>query len=368
MTSYARIVQRARQLVVAALTERSTPARLGWAVGLGCVVGSTPFYGFHLPLCVAVATLFRVNRAVTYFGANISIPPLLPFILFGSLQLGTLVLDGHWLPIRLSSMESLDPWTFAEHWLVGGVLLGSMIGAVLGLTTYAIARRYRRDHPLPVDPLTAVFHAVAERYAKQGRFVLGYVRGKLKHDPVYRQLAALAPHAGPLVDIDCGRGQASLLLKGVQPTLQIIASDWDLQKLARAESAALGVTGISFIHADARTQVFPRGGTLLMIDGLHYNPRETQDDMLRRAATALAPGGTLYVRDVDAEGGAWARVNIWQEKLGRAIRFNRGATLCFRPASELEGVLAGEGLDVRRQPSADGLPLANVLIMARRPA
>ena len=44
--------------------EHTEPSRVAWAVFVGCLVGCTPLFGLHLPLCVALAWLFRLNKIV----------------------------------------------------------------------------------------------------------------------------------------------------------------------------------------------------------------------------------------------------------------------------------------------------------------
>jgi hypothetical protein len=43
-------------------TEGSASGRDATAVGLGVFIGSLPFYGFHLAICLAAGTLLRLNR------------------------------------------------------------------------------------------------------------------------------------------------------------------------------------------------------------------------------------------------------------------------------------------------------------------
>ncbi|MBU1429896.1 DUF2062 domain-containing protein [Myxococcota bacterium] len=345
-------------------TEQSSPARLGAAVALGIMIGVSPFFGFHLALCLGLATLLRLNRAVTYLAANISVPWIAPLLIYASLQLGHLARHGE--PLALSRAALLaDPWASAGDWLVGAPILGLLLGAPMGLLTWWAVRRLRRALPQPSpppDPIQAAMDRVADRYRPQGRFVFGYIQGKLKHDPVYRQLAQRLPMPSPVVDLGCGRGQTLLLLSALDPTLEGIGIDWDPNKLRRALRAD---DRLRVEAGDLRHTPIPRAGTLLMIDVLHYHDAPSQRALLRRAVEALAPGGRLLIRDVDAAAGWRARVNILQERIGQAVGFNRGATLCFLPASEIIAALEGWGLRVTMMDCWGGTPLANVLIEAR---
>src|SRR5436190_8428665 len=89
---FARWRRSCRELVMRLLRERTSPSRLAWAVGVGVLIGTTPFYGLHLGITIVVATMLGLNRAVTYLAANVSLPFIAPFLAFGSIQIGTVLL------------------------------------------------------------------------------------------------------------------------------------------------------------------------------------------------------------------------------------------------------------------------------------
>lgn len=352
------------------LTERTTPARLGWAVGVGVLIGALPVYGLHLAMCLTVATILGLNRAITYAAAHVSLPWFIPLLIFGSVQLGSIALTGEWLPISMESLRGTDPWSFGGKLLVGSVLLGVVLGVPAGLVSFVAMRAYRQGHPLPPDPIGDQMQAVAQHYRAVSRFAFGYVRGKFNSDPAYRQLAERMPMQSPVLDVGCGRGQTLLLLALLDPKLTGVGLDWDLDKVQSARQVAKGLARLQFQSADADALSLPEEagvGTILLIDVLHYSPPNAQDALLRRAARAVRPGGSVYVRELDLDLGWRARVTQWQEKAGRALRLNRGKSLSFRRAKELVAVLESEGLEVEVVPSWGDLPLANVMLAAHRP-
>lgn len=356
------IVSLARRLA----NEHSSPARLGWAVGIGVLIGVSPFYGFHLALCIVAATVLRLNRVVTYLAANISVPIIAPFLVLGSVQLGSYALHGEWLPLDVDTLAGIDLWQFGSAWLIGSMLVGIGLGTPAGLTTFIAVGLSRRGQTIEPDPIGDAMAAVATRYDPISRFAAGYVRGKFEHDPVYRQIAERLPLPSPIVDIGCGRGQTALLIAELQPEVEVIGFDWAGTKIEQARTAGAGTAGLSFEEADVRSAELPRAGTIMMIDVLHYNSRETQDRMLERAASALQPGGRLLIRELDSAAGWRAWTTRMQERVGWWFGLNRGATLCFRPAQELIAVLEGAGLRAEQVDSSADLPLANVLIEAHR--
>ena len=59
------------------------PFRLSLAVGLGLFFGIAPIWGYQMIVAAAVAHWLRLNKAITLLASNISIPPVMPFILYG---------------------------------------------------------------------------------------------------------------------------------------------------------------------------------------------------------------------------------------------------------------------------------------------
>ena len=362
----AKLRARVAGLLTRIATERATPARLGLAVCVGMLVGTSPFFGFHFAICVVIATALGLNRVVTYLAANVSNPWLAPFIVFASVQTGHVLLTGQWLAMRPESFRQIDPWSFGRAWLLGGFVMGVALGVPSGLMTFILLRRYRQSHPMPSDPIGDRMEQVVDRYRPQGRRVHAYIAGKFRHDPVYRQIAGLTPLPAPIVDLGCGRGQTMLLLDALQDDVSGVGVDHDQSKIDKARRAAEGMPGIRFEREDIHTWPLPAAGSILMIDILHYNPPVEQDQLIRRAARSLLPGGRLIIRDIDTARGAAALVSMSQERAGRLLRLNKGKTLCFRPMAEIVAILQSEGLVMIHVPAPEGLSLGNVLIQARR--
>jgi hypothetical protein len=126
---------------------------------VGCIVGCTPLFGFHILLCIALSFALGLNKLVVYGAANLSIPPLVPFIGFASVQLGERTLHGRWLSLARADFPARSGAQLARlffvDWMVGGAILGSAIGLVAGGVTFAILRARRRAAlaagPIAVD-------------------------------------------------------------------------------------------------------------------------------------------------------------------------------------------------------------------------
>jgi glycosyltransferase involved in cell wall biosynthesis len=123
-------------------TEKSS--RLAAAVGLGLFFGILPIYGFQIMVGAAVAHQLRLNKATLLLASHISIPPVVPFILYGSMVLGHWLFTGQSLDI---SPHQITKGLTLEHfveWIVGSVALGVAVGLIGTILTYSVARAVRR--------------------------------------------------------------------------------------------------------------------------------------------------------------------------------------------------------------------------------
>ncbi len=121
----------------------SSAPRLAAAVALGVFVGSSPFYGLHAVIGLALGKLLRLNLLAVVAGTNISVPFVAPFLVFGSVQSGHRLLYGEWLSLDVASLSlEVARRTFGA-WLLGSALVGAALGVFAGGLTYAIVRKIR---------------------------------------------------------------------------------------------------------------------------------------------------------------------------------------------------------------------------------
>lgn len=67
-------------------------ARISSAIALGILLGIVPLWGYQMILAAIVAHILKVNKLITLISSNISVPPMIPFILYGSFWTGGLIL------------------------------------------------------------------------------------------------------------------------------------------------------------------------------------------------------------------------------------------------------------------------------------
>lgn len=106
------------------------------SIALGVFIGIAPLWGFQTFLAIFLAVLFKWNKVLSFAFSNISIPPMIPFIIFASLKVGALFVDGN---TPLFSENKLTFETVKNHlaqYLIGSFVLAIVTAAIFGFTSY----------------------------------------------------------------------------------------------------------------------------------------------------------------------------------------------------------------------------------------
>lgn len=130
--------------------EHAEPRRIAVAVFLGVIIGTSPFFGLHLVLCIVLAMAFRLNKLTMWLAANVSLPIFAPFLAFASAQVGFFVLNGQFAAVTLAQVKE-DPLAMVTWWLVGFPFVGAALGLVLAGIVYRVARA-RQAAEGPTEP------------------------------------------------------------------------------------------------------------------------------------------------------------------------------------------------------------------------
>jgi uncharacterized protein (DUF2062 family) len=365
-----------RELLYRLRTEGDTPGRVAGAVGVGVFIGCSPFYGFHLALCILFAKIFRLNQLLTYLAAHISLPGIWPLLVLGELQAGRLLRGAPLLSIRPDDLRHLDPWQFAADLLLGSTAVGIVLAVALAAPTFWIARKRRK-----APEIHALLERTAHRYLATGMFHWEFVRGKLRYDPVYFSLLrdGALPEEGRLLDLGCGRGLLLALLRTAReqaeageyphgwappPRLDLHGIEGN-RKIAEVARRALGAEA-QIDATDLRDVQIPSARVILLLDVLHYLPAAAQESLVAQIAEALEPGGFLLLRDADAAGGWRFTATRIQERVCALARRHWRQKFYYRSKAEWMELLERNGLAASAEPMAQGTPYSNVLIAGRK--
>lgn len=67
--------------------------KISAAIGFGVFMGIAPIWGFQMIVAALLAHFFRLNKIIVLTFSNISLPPVIPFIIYFSYAVGGLVMD-----------------------------------------------------------------------------------------------------------------------------------------------------------------------------------------------------------------------------------------------------------------------------------
>jgi SAM-dependent methyltransferase len=213
----------------------------------------------------------------------------------------------------------------------------------------------------------------ALRFSSSGRFEQGFVRGKLLHDPVYREILDrnILPNQGKILDLGCGRGILLALLTTLRHSNSALDSQLEYQGFELSEKTAqiarntLGMDA-DIVNADVRSKDLPDCQAVLLLDVLMYMPNEDQEALLQKLSRVLQPNGVLIVREADAGSGLPFVITWLAERVCALARGHWRQRYGYRSKQEWNRLLEQLGFKVEMSPMSQGTPFANVLFVARQ--
>jgi len=132
--------------------------KVSFALGFGVFMGIIPIWGFQMLVAAFLAHLLRLNKILVLTASNISIPPLIPFIVYLSFELGKLLVDK---PVVFTTemMYYLKDQVMQGHfystlnefgysifqYVLGSVVLAIVMGLFVMLVSLAIFSVFKRS-------------------------------------------------------------------------------------------------------------------------------------------------------------------------------------------------------------------------------
>lgn len=119
-------------------------AKITYAVMLGLFIGVSPFWGYQIVLIIFFCVVLKLNKIIALIAGHISIPPMIPVILYGSYWIGSWFLGKPATGLNFSKGITFE--MVAENMLqyvTGAFLLGILLAAILGMATYVLLLVFR---------------------------------------------------------------------------------------------------------------------------------------------------------------------------------------------------------------------------------
>lgn len=128
------------------LRSHESPTVKALSVALGIFFGLAPFWGFQMLLVIFFAWIFKLNKFVALVASNISVPPMIPFIIFLSYKIGGLVVVSKRINFTFSSSISIqDIHQNIWQYIVGSFLLAIIACFFAGLATFIFVKMKKKE-------------------------------------------------------------------------------------------------------------------------------------------------------------------------------------------------------------------------------
>ena len=113
------------------------------SLALGVFIGILPIWGFQTIVVLFLAVAFRLNKLLAFAASNISIPPMIPFIVIAALKIGSWVLNSAVNNKEVSTIVGFKNHLF--EYLIGSVILATVTALVVGFTSYFFLKQFKKN-------------------------------------------------------------------------------------------------------------------------------------------------------------------------------------------------------------------------------
>jgi len=115
------------------------------SVAFGVFMGIVPIWGFQLAVAIPTAMVLKLNKALVILAAHVSIPPMIPVLLFASHRLGR-----YWMGSRAETLSFSREISIQsvqrnfEQYLYGSLSLAVLAAVGAGLVAFFLLKGVRR--------------------------------------------------------------------------------------------------------------------------------------------------------------------------------------------------------------------------------
>lgn len=126
------------------LESSDSAEKKAFSIALGVLIGISPLWGFHTIAVISLAVIFKLNKVIAFAFSNVSLPPFIPFIIYGSLKLGSWMLGEHFV-LSFSEIDpSLEVMKYLKSYIVGSLTLSVLLAIVFGVTGYVFLTLFQK--------------------------------------------------------------------------------------------------------------------------------------------------------------------------------------------------------------------------------
>jgi 2-polyprenyl-3-methyl-5-hydroxy-6-metoxy-1,4-benzoquinol methylase len=199
------------------------------------------------------------------------------------------------------------------------------------------------------------------------RWLRGYVRSKLRRDPIYPTAYDLFRSSDePILDIGCGLGLLAFYLRERGCRQPILGLDVDARKTRQGSRIAARYRDVDLRHQDVQGPIPAFSGSIALFDVLHYLPLAEQTSLLSHLAQCVAPGALLVIRDCPRDNGPRFWMTYVAEKFAQAVSWNLNTSLHFPSRERIAEAFNENEFEGESRPLWGTSPFNNHLFIFRR--
>ena len=202
----------------------------------------------------------------------------------------------------------------------------------------------------------------------QGQLIRGYVRGKLRDDPVFPAAFDLLQHTPlPVLDLGCGMGLLQFYLRECGYDAPLFGVDFDERKIRQADRVGRqAYRDLTFTTGDAGSaENF--SGHIVMLDMLHYLDATRQAALLAQVAAQIAPGGYCLIRDTLRDGSWRFRATAFGELFITAVSWQKTRAVHYPTVEATCAPFRERGFSCEVRPLWGRTPFNSYLFTFRAP-
>ena len=116
------------------------------SIAFGTFMGIVPIWGFQLAAAIFLSILLRLNKTLVILTANISIPPMIPVIIFLSYKMGAYWMGADALDLSFDRNITLQTiYNNLQQYIFGSITLAVVAGLTFGILSYLLLKFFKRN-------------------------------------------------------------------------------------------------------------------------------------------------------------------------------------------------------------------------------
>lgn len=126
------------------INSKESNLKISLAIGWGIFCGIIPIWGYQMIFAAISAYILKLNKVIALIFSNISIPPMIPFILYGSMKIGDIIYPSD-ITISLDSITLESVYTSLLQYIIGSIALAILSGLAISLLSYLFLTVIRKN-------------------------------------------------------------------------------------------------------------------------------------------------------------------------------------------------------------------------------